>query len=72
MTEHHQRILYSLRDYEMVTGYTPTRKAWDSSNLVRSGRMVSSRQVIRRFGSWNTAIEAAGLEANQPGWGRRG
>lgn len=53
-------IVAALRDFELEHGAVPTRKAWDEAVP-----FPSSRTIARHLGSWNAALEAAGMTPNR-------
>lgn len=56
-----EAMIKMLQDKAKEIGHTPTHD--DMKN--RSEDMPSARTYIRHFGSWNNALEAAGLELNR-------
>jgi hypothetical protein len=56
-------ILYAIRLWARRHGRPPTANEWD-----RAGEDHPSRQTVQRvFGTWNTALQAAGFETRRPG-----
>jgi hypothetical protein len=59
----HDVILYAIRLWARRHGRPPTANEWD-----RAGEDHPSRQTVQRvFGTWNSALAAAGFETRRPG-----
>lgn len=82
-----QDIINAVKLWVTAYGQVPAFADWDPTKARKQGNegralrwergtWPRSSQVIRRFGSWSAAIEAAGFEPNRPGlqgedfWGR--
>lgn len=75
-----ERIVERIREWNDMYGTPPTAKDWNpwaarfelgheeraQRFLLADGHWPWFTVVARRFGTWNTAIEAAGFEANEP------
>lgn len=57
-------IVESLQAFHREHGYTPTKLDWECSRPVGAAHEYTIR---RRYGSWNQAVMAAGLEPNTVG-----
>jgi hypothetical protein len=60
-------ILRDLRHWNANTASAPTAREWDAWRYWTAGDVASAATIVRRFGSWNAAIAAAGLEPNTAG-----
>ncbi len=61
-----EQVLTALRADAERQGRTPTSKQWERRPATRPGYNA----VRKHFGSWNAAIEAAGLVPEDPKWTR--
>ena len=61
-----ERILDVLRSWELAHGRPPRASEWRAGDP--DGERPSSQVVVRRFGSWALALEAAGLSSQPHRW----
>lgn len=71
----HERVVAAMRRWARRTGSAPTYAEWSRPNGIGGGlarpsyrraSRPSPHTVARLFGSWNAAVEAAGLEVRRP------
>jgi hypothetical protein len=61
-----ERIVEALRSWEQAHGRPPRASEWRAGDS--DGERPSSQVVVRRFGSWALALEAAGLSSQPHQW----
>jgi hypothetical protein len=68
-----EEMLGQIRSLATALGRPPSRREWTSSHSGRCSEAARLAQLIREFGSWGAAVEAAGFARPSParvGWRR--
>jgi transposase len=60
-------IVLAIQEWAAEHGRTPSAPAWTRSKCILGDLLPATHYVVLVFGTWNAAIEAAGLELNPSG-----